>query len=151
MATNDPSFFEYTLKDTTYAAVSLGGARFEFSNRINGHGYSPNGESSTGQGSGSHPTYHTSVVYKPQAKFTIPINEADLFDEWFNSFCANDGVCHFERKRSKKRVPTITDMFKNALPIRGDEEFGEGDATMIEYTANTVGEPDRDITGSITA
>jgi len=151
MATNDPSFFEYTLKDTTFAAVSLSGARFEFSNRINGHNYNPNGESSTGKGSGAYPTYHTSVVYDPEAGFTIPIDEADRFDEWFNAFCASDGVCHFERKRSKKRVPTVTDLFKNALPIRGEETFGEGDATMIEYTAKTVSEPSRDLTGSITA
>jgi hypothetical protein len=151
MATNDPSFFEYTLKDTTFAAVSLAGARFEFSNRLNGHTYNPNGESSTGRGSSAYPVFHTGVIYEPTVGFTIPIDEADRFDEWFNAFCANDGVCHFERKRSKKRVNTVVDMLKNALPIRGEEAFAEGDATMIEYSANTVGEPDRDITGSITA
>jgi hypothetical protein len=150
---NDPSRFEYTLKDTSVAAVTSSGARFDFSRRVNGHTVNPNGESSTGKGSGANPQYHTGVTYEPEFSITIPIDEADRFDEWVqaNASASEEGlVCDVERKRSKPKVRTVTDLLVAWLPIRGEEAFAEGDATMVEYTGKFF-EIRRDITGSITA
>lgn len=146
----DPSKFEYTLKDSALTAISLGGARFQFSKRLKEHNANPNGESTRGRGSGATMVYHTGVIYDHQFSFAIPIDEADLFDEWFNAFCLADGVCHIERKRSKPRQKTVTDMYKNYLPIRGEEAFAEGDATYVTYEGGNL-DVDRDVTGAITA
>jgi hypothetical protein len=148
---NDPSRFEYTLKDTSVVAVFPNGARFDFSRRVNGHTVNPNGESTTGKGSGANPQYHTAPVFEPEFSITIPIDEADKFDEALQANASTEGlICDIERKRSKPKVRTVTDLLVAWLPIRGEEAFAEGDATMVEYTGKFF-EIRRDLTGSITA
>jgi hypothetical protein len=125
----DPSPFEYTLKDTSARALKKSGASFSFSRRVNGHTFNPNGESTTGKGSGANPQYHTGIVYDPEFSLTLPIDEADEFEKWV----AGEPV-DIERKRSKPRVATRTDLLVQWLPIRGEDAFTEGDATMVEFT-----------------
>jgi hypothetical protein len=132
MATNDPSSFEYTLADTSVRAVTESNASFPFSRRVNGHTLNPNGESTTGKGSGANPQYHTAILYEPEFSITIPIDEADKFDKWIKAN-GSGGVINIERKRSKPRVATKTDLLVQWLPIRGEEAFTEGDAVMVEY------------------
>ncbi len=131
---NDPSFFEYTLKDTQVIAISLAGARFPFSSRIGEHGINPNGESTRGRGSGSRMQYHTGVIFDYEGTFTLPLDESVRFAKWFKANCEADGVCNFEVRRSKPRQRAIVDLAKFALPIQGERTFAEGDATMVEWT-----------------
>ena len=131
---NDPSQFEYTLKDTSVRAVTVNNSSFVFSRRVNGHTVNPNGESSTGKGSGANPQFHTGVEYEPNFSMTVPIDEADAFDAWLK--LQPGGTCNIERKRSKPRVATKTDLLVEWLPIRGEEAFASGDPTMVEYSGN---------------
>lgn len=149
MTTKDKSKFEYTLKDMGVTAVSKAGARFEFSDRVGGSTYSPNGSSSVGKGSAKFPRYHTGTVYEPSFSLTIPIDEQERFFKWFAANCAADGVCDIERRRKKLSTAAVTDKLEDWLPIEGDEEFAEGDATMVEVTGNLL-TPRKDITNALT-
>jgi hypothetical protein len=146
---NDPSAFEYTLKDTAYVAVSKSGQRYPFSNRVSGASNNPNETSTVVKGSGRNPVAHTGVTAEPSFTITMPIDERDKFEKWFNANCDTEGVCDIERRRKKKRTPAVTDSFGDWLPTFGEESFAEGDATMVEVSGNYL-VPRKDVTNALT-
>lgn len=148
MPAQDPSKYEYTLKDSAVSAVSKAGARFDFSDRVGGSTYSPNGTSTVVKGSGGYPVAHTGTTFEPSFSLTIPIDESEKFFKWYAANCAADGVCDIERRRKKPRVAAVVDKLEDWLPIPGDEEFAEGGETMVEVTGNLL-RPKKDVTNAL--
>lgn len=148
-ARKDPSRFEYTLKDSAYAAiVPTSGARYEFSERVSESSNNPNESSSVGQGSGPNPTHHTKKTREPSFSITMPIDEREAFEKWFNTQCAADGVCTLERRRKKTKIAPVVDHFVSWLPRFGEESFTDGEGVMVPVEGNYL-EAKRDITNAI--
>ena len=144
---NDPSLFEYSLTNIAVATVATNGARYQFSDRINGLTDDPGGSASVGKGSGKYPRYHVDATYEPTIAFTVPKDEHSLFWKWFDTNCP-DGVCHVETRRTKKGQKTITDMAQWWQPLKGSTEYASGDGTMIELSGNYL-EPKEDTTNAL--
>lgn len=137
MAT-DSSKFEYGVKDTSTTAVSKGGSRFSFSDRISEISLNPNESSSVGQGSGPNPTHHTRIVKEPTLSITMPVDESVKFKKWFVTNCAADGVCNVELSRKKPRVASVVDLVEDWLPRFGERSFTSGEATMVPIEGNAL-------------
>lgn len=148
MATQDPSKYEYTLKDSAVSAVSKAGARFDFSDRVGGSTYSPNGTSAVVKGSATYPVAHVGTTYEPSFSVSVPIDEQERFFKWYAANCAADGVCDIERRRKKPRVQAVTDKLEDWNPVPGDEEFAEGSEVMVEITGNLL-RPKKDVTAAL--
>ena len=150
MAT-DPSAFEYTVKATSLTAVAKSGARFPFSDRLAEHSNNPNASSSMGQGSGAYPTHHVKPSYEPSFSFAIPIDESERFFKWFQKNCVDNdgpGVCDLERRRKKARVAAVVDIFRDFLPLPGEESFSDGEGTMTTIEGGYL-KPNKDITNAL--
>jgi hypothetical protein len=134
----DPSKYEYTLKDYEFTAISKTGARFPFSDRVSEANKNPNESSSVGQGSGPNPVYHTRKVREPTVSITIPVDESTKFEKWFLANCADDEVCNMEFKRKKPRVTSVLDLVEDWLPRFGEEAIAPDAGTMVTIEGNAL-------------